>query len=1637
MSGRAGEDSNAWSSDDAPTTATGGLILPVADEDEFSLPSGDEYAAQRAQASSRQRQSSQAESLDAFSLLQPRQQRPVKPSFDYDEEFPPWRLAVRRGVVENPWFDRAILCVIVVNCAFMALETPAEDRTGAVDGASHIIDVACVGVFCLEVVLRIVAMGLYSAPPWEGSSCSDVLPHSGGYLRSWWNRSDLVITAVTTVTVFGSGSSLAGLRSFRLLRLVRAASFSASIRVLVNSLLASLPKLIDVFILYLFFIFVLAVVAVQLWKGLLRNRCVSRDVLSLLHNATGDDADSSFDVAALPSFDESPALFAAAQAGYTALSVFLRGQPASSLPAPYTVLFPPALRNEVCNLDMGDLGGFHCPWGFVCTEVGNPGLGFLSFDNVLVSSLSLFVAVTLEGWSSLMAMTLDATSDFTTVVTFFSFLVAFGSFFIINLTLVIISYAFEAQHEREKRQQAARNRAKRALELKTRALHEDGTLLVQAGATKTLQARLDRLRKRGTATVLTQGQPCEINKNGTWIQGVAGEIYIPSEHIALGSLRYGGAAGARDDEAEKPVIRVYCENGDVHTARRLKDVTPLPEGAARMRMRTVARSHWFRYTVAATIVLNTACLAIVHYPQSTALDSVLATSNYVFTGLFAVEMVLKVYGFGVAGYVHDAWNCFDAVIVVVSLVDIAVNQAESKATVLRAFRVMRLFKLANTWGVLRKWVSVMIRSLRATTVLAGIIALMTTAYAIVGKQFMGGKFCGMAEGCVPSLATDGSGDVDADADACPCNPRANFDNLGSAFLTMFQVLTGEDWQLVMYRGMRAHEDSGLEEFLVACFFVSFFFIGNYLLLNLFVAIMLHQSAIAEQEAFDAKQLRVASSSADAVGLNAAAGGGGGGGRETPSNLPRGGSIGGGGGMRKKSRRELAALRVASQGSFASDSVYYDEEMEVRADDGASRDDGTATPEFDAGPNNGHDADSDSPQAPAIPCYAAAARHASISVSVGQEELSRPRDRKKRYMKRSGSPLDRFARRSPSPPPSSAEALLVRSDGDGGCVGVDVDAAEKGVEGAAAETPDQSRALFLLGPSNPLRRCARTVAEHKRFEQLVVLLICVSTVFLLLEKPLLPPDDARNRVLKVANTVVTALFGAEMVLKVVAHGFILHKTSYLRREDALWWNLLDFVVVTSSFLSLAFPSLSILRVLRVLRPLRLIHRSPGMKVSVRALLASIPAMVNVFCITLLVWIMWAIMGVQLFAGKFCACTDVTWGDVGDTVYVAANRTYNLRYHKDCLDYPLAEYSWRSYHTNFDYVGSALLALFQMATLEGWVTVMHLGMDSVSNDEAPTRNNAPYMAIFFVLFIVLGSFCVMYLFISVLLDTYFVEDKKKKSVQLLTSGQKQWVHSYREMLRGASRPPQFFYEETSSSPVRACRRLIQKKRFEHFIMACIILNVVIVATEHFGQSHALQRFQEIADDVFILVFTLEAVVKIVACGRRGYFQQKWNRFDFAVVTLSWAGAIVLLAGVSSLGATASVFRIVRLARLLRLVKWAKGINLLLKTLFLALPSMFNVLGILALLFIVYGALGVRLFGRASRGGAITRNANFEYFPDAAALMIRMLTGEDWQTLLAAYRRDNPACDSHLGGCVNSTVAIAYFVTFIFTGMVWLHP
>lgn len=225
----------------------------------------------------------------------------------------------------------------------------------------------------------------------------------------------------------------------------------------------------------------------------------------------------------------------------------------------------------------------------------------------------------------------------------------------------------------------------------------------------------------------------------------------------------------------------------------------------------------FSIIVNIIVILNIFVLSLTHYGMSSEWSTTLHAFNYVFTILFAIELLLKIIGLSPKLFIRDTFNIFDTAIVIVSIVDIILSEDDGNqvAHLFRALRAFRVFKLIRGWTFLRGMLNAILMSIVELAYFGILLILFSFVFAILGKTLFKDKLH-----CHDQLT--------GDYGRC----RTNFDSFPFALLAVFQVLTAENWNDVL---VSAVEGTGYAS---CIYFIILLFFGNYIVVAIFFAILL-------------------------------------------------------------------------------------------------------------------------------------------------------------------------------------------------------------------------------------------------------------------------------------------------------------------------------------------------------------------------------------------------------------------------------------------------------------------------------------------------------------------------------------------------------------------------------------------------------------------------------------------------------------------------------------------------------------------------------------------------------------------------------------------------------------------------------
>uniref|UniRef100_A0A8K9UPV3 Voltage-dependent T-type calcium channel subunit alpha n=1 Tax=Oncorhynchus mykiss TaxID=8022 RepID=A0A8K9UPV3_ONCMY len=1374
-------------------------------------------------------------------------------------------------IILNPgastWFERCSIMVILLNCVTLGMYQPCENIDCSSDRCKVLqaFDVFIYVFFAVEMVVKMMALGIF------GHRC---------YLGDTWNRLDffIVMAGMVEYSLDLQNINLSAIRTVRVLRPLKAINRVPSMRILVNLLLDTLPMLGNVLLLCFFVFFIFGVIGVQLWAGLLRNRCYPKENFTL-----SKDISLPRPYYMADEDDERPFICSLAQDNGIMACTDVPGLGLSP---------EPLVNGSVSG------PGLCVNWNQYYTRChtghSNPHKGAINFDNIAYAWIVIFQVITLEGWVEIMYYVMDAHSFYNFI--YFILLIIIGSFFMINLCLVVIATQFSETKQREhqlmqeQRAQAHSSSTLASMTEPSAGCYESVFQLV-CHVLRKAQREGERERERGRER--GEGERRGQHRHGEGstdrVSGEEGErerererekererererrgqhrhaVHCPHhtkpEHASPGdsialtvspatdgcphctvALSISDGAGPADSLANLEVEEGALEKTDGEGSKcdagkeEVKDAAPAKVSGGcrrgcgklweetRLKLLGIVESKYFNRGIMIAILINTISMGIEHHNQPEELTNVLEICNIVFTSMFAMEMILKITASGCFNYLRNPYNVFDGVIVIISVCEI-IGQSDGGLSILRTFRLLRVLKLVRFMPALRRQLVVLMKTMDNVATFCMLLMLFIFIFSILGMHIFGCKF---------SLKTE-AGDTVPD--------RKNFDSLLWAIVTVFQILTQEDWNTVLYNGMAATSP------LAALYFVALMTFGNYVLFNLLVAILV--------EGFQAE-------------------------------------------VRKM--------------------------MEVYRPDWCEK----------------------------------------------REDWS----------------------------------------------------------------------VYLFSPQNKFRLLCQSIIAHKLFDYVVLSFIFLNCITVALERPKILQSSLERLFLTVSNYVFTAIFVAEMTVKVVSKGLYLGEKAYLKSS----WNVLDGFLVFVSLIDIVVSMaggakilgvLRVLRLLRTLRPLRVISRAPGLKLVVETLITSLKPIGNIVLICCAFFIIFGILGVQLFKGKFYYCLGL--------------EVKNITNKSDCLQ---ANYRWVHHKYNFDNLGQALMSLFVLASKDGWVNIMYHGLDAVGIDQQPSINNNPWMLLYFISFLLIVSFFVLNMFVGVVVENFHkcrqnqeVEEAKrreeKRQRRMEKKRRSKWfdvIHDDVIILLYEDEAQKLPYYTNYSHGRLMIHTLCTSHYLDLFITFIICINVITMSLEHYSQPQSLETSLKYCNYFFTTTFVLESVLKLIGFGFRRFFKDRWNQLDLSIVLLSVMGIILeeidYNASLPINPTIIRIMRVLRIARVLKLLKMATGMRALLDTVVQALPQVGNLGLLFMLLFFIYAALGVELFGELVCNAdypceGMSRHATFENFGMAFLTLFQVSTGDNWNGIMKDTLRECPPGPSdypcHAG---LQFISPMYFVSFVLT-------
>ncbi|KAG7189115.1 hypothetical protein KM043_008688 [Ampulex compressa] len=1513
--------------------------------------------------------------------------------------FSPWN-PIRRCCIflsTNQYFDYVVMATILLNCVFLAM-------TETVEEAEYIF----LAIYTAEMVIKSIAKGF--------------ILNKYTYLRNPWNWLDFVVITSGYATIGMEVGNLAGLRTFRVLRALKTVSIMPGLKTIINALLHSFKQLAEVMTLTIFCLMVFALFALQVYMGELRNKCVRHqepnDTQVNWIEWTWNSSNWAFNE------DEEPI---------------------------------------ICG---NVTGARHCNESYTCLCVGpNPNHGYTNFDNFLWSMLTTFQLITLDYWEDVYNKVLSACGPIS--VSFFTVVVFFGSFYLINLMLAVVALSYEEEAEitnEERRKDLTDHREDSTFSF-------DPTKINIKTLTKEKQKRIDarkgvllnsytrkktRRRKRGRSSA---GQ----EKNGEMRSRSVTPSPSPSprhssvrpSHLPLqnisprpsetarmhrlapnrgmlhsrqasnnsnqqSSLDDSGVVDDHDgddvtsaEEHDKREHREQPQERDNQRKQERPEYPPAPVTVSVRNNREIrvlkcngvkTKKHMYALPpeyrshivvlgdledrnckkciqccvdYAGWLRFQNELYKVVRDPLFELTITLCIVLN---TGFLAMEH------HGMSESIRQALNIGNKVFTSIFTFECFLKLlALSKDFFKNGWNIFDLlivsaslidltFELVDGLSVIRG-----LRLLRVLKLAQSWTTMKVLLSIIISTIGALGNLTFVLVIVIYIFAVIGmqlfSKDYTLDKFYPDPVPRWNFNDFFHSFMMIFRILCGE-WIEPLWDCMRAEKEDGPG----TCFaiFLPALVMGNFMVLNLFLALLLNS--------FNSEELK---QKKEEVGEES----------KLARSFDRIRSI-----VRKKKYRKesteneqnIRLEKIVREVMDKSDKERYAIQETV-----------LNLPK-DNIYNRSYQESLNQPVFTYEPIY----RQATLTTYSQSSQETVKEMRKEGGNEANGEeniemevfkegerieeqvamlPKDKSGKREEHGERRPWHALV--SYVDELTVGGRRDSKGRYIDGMGS-FPGFGRNIQRKEPQDCfpqqcyqrcgcIDRCIATDIGQKWIMIRTLVLSVVDTpafewmilVLIFASSITLCFEDIYlddNPFLKKILYWTNLAFCALFSIEMLLKWLALGFCKYFTS----FWTILDFIIVFVSTFSLLIEENENLKVLRSLRTLRALR---------------------------------PLRAISRWQGM---------------------RIVNTK--NDCLS---RNYSWENSKITFDHVGIAYLALFQVATFEGWMEVMEDAVDARGVDLQPQREANLYAYIYFIIFIVCGSFFTLNLFIGVIIDNFNMLKKKYEGGVLemfLTESQK---HYYTAMKKLGRKKPQKVIKRPMNQFLAMFYDLSNSRRFEIAIFVLIFLNMLTMGIEHYNQPHPIFFVLEVSNAFFTTVFGLEAIVKIIGL-RYHYFTVPWNLFDFLLVLASILGILMedIMMDFPVSPTLLRVVRVFRIGRILRLIKAAKGIRKLLFALVVSLPALFNIGALLALITFIYAIIGMSVFGHVKKQGALDDMVNFETFGRSMQLLFRLMTSAGWNDVLESLMVQPPDCDptpnsrQMNGNCGYPLLAITYFTSFI---------
>ncbi|QSZ29872.1 hypothetical protein DSL72_004390 [Monilinia vaccinii-corymbosi] len=918
------------------------------------------------------------------------------------------------------------------------------------------------------------------------------------------------------------------------------------------------------------------------------------------------------------------------------------------------------------------------------------------------------------------------------------------------------------------------------------------------------------------------------------------------------------------------------------------------------------------------------------------------TSEMIVTFLLLIEIGLRFISDWRDFHKHKR-NLFDlglAIITTVILLPPIRNSGQPYAW-LTAFQILRIYRVVMGVDITRSLIMLVLGNASGIGNLVLFVFLITFLVAIFAVQLFRGE--------IPEHYDSGD----------PI--QVNFSTIFNSFLGLYQVLSSENWTTLLY-DVTGLDKARKTSWIGASFFIGWFILANFILVNMFIAVIQENFDVSEDEKrMQQVKAFLTRKEVDTSSSNLAL-----------SSIVRFG--------RSKAKKDPLDYGPATMEMLLKDAVVKD-----FLDD-----------EIIPGQHE-HNAEN------------AAADAAGVKPGFLSSVW--------------GDFVSRLWNREPNPFYSNISFSLKTDDSKGTRAmakeAVSASAQRKKAQREyLAKHPSYNNALLIFKPDNPIRRlCQKCVGPGRGSERFdgvepnltiwysvsaflylcivaMVLLACITTPLYQREYFLANPGKSTAYNWFVfCDFVFGIIFTVEAVVKVIADGFFWTPNAYYRST----WGFIDGLVLVTLWINVITSLMddgAIARAVgafKALRALRLLNVSDSARNTFHSvILVGGFKVISAAFVSMSLLIPFAIYGVNLFNGQLEACNDSSITRLDDCFGEYYNAPFSSNW--NIVSPRQVSNPWY----DFDNFGGSLFILFQIVSQEGWVDVMFDAMSITGrgfNRGDPTTSQ--FNAVFFVIFNLLATVFILTLFISVFMRNF----TEQTGIAFLTSDQRSWVE-LRKLLRQVSPSKRPSAKDPRWWKDWCYKRATRKHGKWHSAMTLtLVFHLILLIVEFYPEPSWWDRTRDLVFLACTVFYSVNIVVRIIGLSWPRFRRSSWDMFSIFAVSGTLITTLLLLTNFNS-QVYVQLHKLFLVAIVLLLIPRNDALDQLFKTAAASLTSIGNLLATWFVLFMVFAIAMTQTFGLTRFGAEETDNLNMRTVPKTLLMLFRMSCGEGWNQIMEDY-------------------------------------